>query len=301
MRQNLLELEFHKWSTCGNLTLIFPALIGSDSCQNNSQKELRQKIASLSLAPEYLGAEQAGFLDQENLILNMAGGEFCVNATLATAAHLALALNQNELETQCQVSGYEQAIEIWAKKLKTKWQAGLTLVLDQCKIVSAYALEAKQISDNIADNIKNALKSASIKVVFLPGICHILIPEKEVPFPEDWQNFGANLRKIYGLEDAKACGLIFWQEHEKYFSIKPAIYVKEINSNIIEKACGSGSLALALALYNDASEKREFVIKQQSLGNLEIELTKVEQGFRAKIVSEVELIAKGSVFFSFNR
>ena len=75
-------LPFSKWSPGGNTTLLFPAA-GLDA-------RAQARLAAVALTPACLGGEQAGFVDLPARRLRMAGGEFCVNASRAAGALLAL-------------------------------------------------------------------------------------------------------------------------------------------------------------------------------------------------------------------
>ena len=79
------RLTFSKWDPSGNLTLFLPADLPAGLSGR------RPDIARFAMEPDALNAEQAGFVDVGKLSLQMAGNEFCVNATRSFGALVALA------------------------------------------------------------------------------------------------------------------------------------------------------------------------------------------------------------------
>ena len=77
-----MDVHFVKASPCRNTTALLEGDVAPEECA---------AIARLAMDSDYLAAEQAGFLAKPKearsvLRLEMAGGEFCGNATLALAA-----------------------------------------------------------------------------------------------------------------------------------------------------------------------------------------------------------------------
>jgi hypothetical protein len=111
--------------------------------------------------------------------------------------------------------------------------------------------------------------------------------------PEDWQKAARDLRARYGLNGEEAVGVV-WHEPAKDGNarrIHPAVWVRETDSLIMETACGSGSLALALLL-RKRSGKNSFTVRQSSGQNLEVRF----EADLAWIDGPVLLTAEGSAY-----
>ncbi|MBO4683912.1 MAG: hypothetical protein J5600_01135, partial [Desulfovibrio sp.] len=96
-------LSFSKWDPSGNLTIFLPADLPAGLAGR------RPDIARFAMGPDALNAEQAGFTDVGNLSMQMAGNEFCVNATRSFGALAALAQARAE---GCEAKALDTAFDV---------------------------------------------------------------------------------------------------------------------------------------------------------------------------------------------
>ncbi len=264
------------------MTLLFEGL--------HHTKDEQSLFATKGLAN--LGGEQAGFIDINNGILQMAGGEFCINATRSLGLLMALDA-QGDAEVD---SLYFEGV------IKT---SGFTDPL---------AVAVKQEGENINVTLSVPLISLppieeldlGIYLVRLAGISHVLIHEKYNDFCEqNWAQSSAHIRQKYKLEDEGAVGCMWWRELQaqedgkktiKHIYMHPIVWVKNPHALHYENACGSGSLALAIWHYVHAGHGA-FVIHQPG-GHLTLDLQQDIQGLKGVVGGPVYMVAKGTAYFS---
>ncbi len=277
-------IPFYKLSPSGNMTLLFEGL--------DHGKNKRMLYATKGLLPCHIGAEQAGFIDISKGKLEMAGGEFCINATRCLA--LLMALEQADSTTWQGVvhsSGFNQPLHTKVEKIS------------KSPHVNDYDVKLSVPLTSIP-YIQELDKG--INLVQLPGISHLLIDERSIAFcAKDWQNQAAKLRKHYNLEQELAVGCIWWHhissnvnsnnEDEQTFFMHPVVVVKEPWAEHYENACGSGALALALWLFSKT--KCNSYIMQQPGGNLTINIQEDIQQLKAIVGGKVNLVAQGTAYF----
>lgn len=284
-------LNFSKWSPGGNTTLLFPT-------QGASSGE-QARLARLALHPQYLGGEQAGFADQRELRLRMAGGEFCVNAARAFGALLAFAeggrtLRQGllaatppgvgkpaaqaahtvEREYEVRVSGWQTPVRLFARGCAPLWRVEARLRLPACPITPV---------------------GKGAHLARLPGIAHLLLNAALHPFPEDCAAAAALLRERHGLDAEAAAGVIWWRERQGQLDMLPLVHVRDAQTTCLESACGSGALALALCLGRSGS-RRSFSIMQPGGSALDVRLFTQGQDNLAAVDGPVSLVARGRVW-----
>ena len=229
------------------------ALVKDENYTKEQKKMINNQI--LKENPE---VEQVGFISQSENNLQMAGGEFCVNATrCAIWEYLKGKCEQIELT----VSGY---------------QGKITGGINAQKDVYVDLEMNKKVSDILGkDGIFNFVK--------LDGICLAVVSE------EDSKSYLKNLRKDENraknelkeimktfCSSENAVGIILLEEEKAKIKINPVIWVKTIDTLYYETACGSGSLATAI-YKNNLETTRNLEILQPSGFRLKIELD-VKQG-----------------------
>ena len=246
---------FSKWNACGNTTLFF-------------ERELPRALVFRALEAGQLDCEQACFVVPKERRMHMAGGEFCVNATRSFGAYLAW-IDQSVCATYtvC-VSGWPASVHLTIEKREEGvWDASACLQLPECEI------EDKKLGP----------------VVHLPGISHLLLPHDGT-----WDNKRAReLMAEYGLDKKDACGVVWYGKDSRtsVLTIRPLVYVRALDTLYAEGACGSGSLALAIALARTGKESPSpFNIVQPSGGSLKVRLEKCS----ATVSGEVRLVCTGS-------
>lgn len=197
--------------------------------------------------------EQVGFITMndrgEPLRLDMMGGEFCGNASRALGLLQAIAKKRDgKVIEEVHVSGVSHPLTV---HVDTK---------------GAYAKIALPKPDALFSVL---LEGRSYTAVQLPGILHVLIPDREED--EDFVHRALSyLEKHY---PAEAYGLLFVQESRK--SMVPYVYVTEAETLYREGSCGSGSYAVGVARKDTWHLHEKPVLLQQPRGVIELSLEKI--------------------------
>ena len=219
-----MHLRFVKASPCKNTTVFV---------EDDVPVAMRPAVARVAMETESLGAEQVGWIvrpkdSRATLRLEMVGGEFCGNASLALGALAASRGLVGVNEKFCvECSGAKSPLSvIIAKNGDGRWKGRITL--PQMAEISEVVLSAFGVRYHGS-------------IVALPGITHFFVESE--PFGTDV--YDALLCSLCRARTADAYGVIpFRFEGANAFSIKPYVAVPSVNSRVFEKACGSGSLAL---------------------------------------------------------
>ena len=260
-----MELEFIKLSPLGNTTVFLRGDVGT-----------REHAALLCEAMDYdhLAAEQAGFLvaphtEEALLRIEMAGGEFCGNATLSAAALAASEGAESPFFVEC--SGAPEPLRAEARPLGAgRWLA-------RAEMPQAHELRRLSL-DGLS------FGGAAI-CVSLRGIAHLVVEAADLSAAD----YDEMLARLMCETDADAYGVVpFERMGRDHFRIRPYVAVPCAGSRVFERACGSGSLALALAL-GDAAEGTRIAVEQPG-GTLFVEC-----GERFFLEGEVLLSCRGMV------
>jgi len=262
-----MELKFVKASPCRNTTVFITETV---------EKAHYADVARLALDSDYLAAEQVGFITSPHSTkacrrLEMAGGEFCGNATLSLAAWLVKEkLVDSQLPVLVECSGAAQPICCEVTPLpEAHFRVREELFLQA---------ELKEM------DLKLGFKKYPGVLVREPGIVHFLYfgdcSEQEQLMLLD---------ALEAKEKADACGVIVCEclTAESY-RIRPLVGVPAAGSRVFEQACGSGSMALGLWLAE--SEGRTCVLVQQPGGSIF-----VETGEAVHITTEVYFPCEGTM------
>lgn len=175
------------------------------------------------------GAEQAGFLIPSEKHFEMAGGEFCGNATRSAA--VLLYLNQPGSESVFTVSGFDGTVNATVKPLTEK-----------TFFVEATFPGMKAATQNVT------LESGEMaKIVDLGGIVHVVI---EGGFPSDPSDYSRQHRNIvhqFNLGERDAVGVVWYEKSQDAIKMHPVVWVKAVDTFFYESSCGSGTIAVAAA------------------------------------------------------
>lgn len=192
----------------------------------------RSRLAAALMRPESVGGEQAGFLigppsAPEALI--MMGGEFCANACRAAGAAISL-LYSGSPEGQFRCSGLAFPVR-YAVRVPASGPARASV---------SYRLP------RAAFRVSSPLPGCAL--VELPGISHLLLDAARHPAAGDPSGQAADWRRRCGLEQREAAGVV-WIEAggSGRARILPVVWVRATGTAVAESACGSATLALALA------------------------------------------------------
>lgn len=193
---------------------------------------VREEYVSLGkqLGNDYdsCGAEQAGFLILSTDHFEMAGGEFCGNASRSAA--VLFSELKGEKEITFTVSGFAGKVQALVNKLKENVYDVSCTFPGLSTNLSIVTLQSGQVA----------------QIVDLGGIVHVVI---EAEFPKDKSDYEAQHKIVLDelhLEQRDAVGVI-WIEKTKDNSVKmhPVVWVRSINTFFYETSCGSGTIATA--------------------------------------------------------
>lgn len=172
--------------------------------------------------------EQVGYLTppedpRARARLQMMGGEFCGNASMAAAAWLAGedGLTEGEETTvPLEVSGAEGVIPCRVRRERDGWTGTVEMPLIR---------EVKEIT----------LNGETLTGVAFPGMLH-LIARGKAPGKEEAETALLNAAAVLPFP---ALGRLQWEERTGRMT--PLVYVRESGTLVWETACGSGSAAIA--------------------------------------------------------
>lgn len=228
----LYSFNFCKLSPGGN-----PTILVDDASIAALPAGERALIANALLHPDHLGADQVGFLSFRGELphMEMMGGELCVNAVRSAAAVLA-------------------GKGLPRKNPSGRWEG----MLSTSGAAAPLMITAREISPGIVHETAVALPrppDEAVRVlgkneilVRLPGITHLLLDTAGRAFPADPLAAARKKRLEHNLETENAAGVIWHAQCGGRHAILPVVHVAATESSVIESACGSASLALALAL-----------------------------------------------------
>lgn len=241
-----MRLTFSKLLPGGNPTILIP---GEDVPEG-----LLHVLAARLMDPLHVGAEQVGALFVKDGMphLEMMGGEFCVNASRAAAfewaeRRLFTRAGENAVAGQVSISGLREPIPVAVaptqKELRACREAvdagapldGPTVALSASSLFCAARIP---VGDARVERL-----GPGETLVRLPGICHLLLDVAVHPLPGDLFAAASLERSRLHLDTEPAAGVI-WCDG---LTIAPLVWVAATESTHLETACGSASLALALA------------------------------------------------------
>lgn len=210
---SVLKVSYSIFRPAGNDTAFVYGL--------NYTPEQKKQINDAIMA-KHSNVEQVGFIDlNRKPELQMAGGEFCGNATRSAAfiylngkaGKIKMIVNSNDI-INCGVTAEKKA-----------W----------CEIPLYHG-------PNVITE-----KEPGIYIVKMNGMVSVVIQEdsaqKYLKQKEMLKTFGMEFIHKYQLEDSEAVGIMFCEKQNGILKINPIVWVKSIDTLFYETACGSGTTA----------------------------------------------------------
>ena len=254
------------------VTILKPA--GNDTAlvegipAKTDRKKINDKIMEL-----FPNVEQVGFYDLKNSKLEMAGGEFCGNATRSFAY---LALNGKKDQGYFKISGTTSKLKAGVKTPNTSFA--------QMPIFASFN-KVEQISINIWR-------------VEIKGITHLITPLSDWD-EDDLKSEGKKLLKKYRLlETSPAAGVMFYSELKKdSYKIDPIVWVRDLKTLFYETACASGTTAFGLMIAKQKNESiKDLKILQPSDQFLSVSISVKDQEFEdAYIEGPIKVLEESEV------
>ncbi|MEK4113437.1 diaminopimelate epimerase [Paenibacillus sp. DS2363] len=223
------EIDFIKFSPTQNMTILV---------KTDHAAEKYNHIATRLMSYDNVYAEQVGFIEPKRrpeavARLEMAGGEFCGNACMALAAHLASEAGlaqQESMDIMLEVSGTDQLIMCHVKKQQNEYDCQVTMPIP------------KQIEQR---TIRYEGIELDMVIIRYAEFIHIVIEVDD--FDDAMKKRAQTLARLLGLTlGDKLIGILLYQSHSE--EMAPLIYVPELDSLIWERGCGSGTASVGAYL-----------------------------------------------------
>lgn len=247
-------------------------------------------IAQNLMKPEYLSADQVGFIEKPRsgravARLQMMGDEFCGNAARALAVLLTkrgydkihpggTPNNRAQPWTRVplEVSGYRGILEASVSRVKAGYWAEI-------------AMPAPGRVREMGLTLNKKRETAII--VELPGITHVVLNS----LPPSRTIFQDVIRQI---DPGAALGLMFYEPGKKLMT--PLVAVRKSGTLVWEGSCASGTVALAAAqAYKTGRDIKGLNVRQPGgVITVDLEYSAGKPG-AARIRGPVEFVAEGTV------
>jgi len=232
-----MRLTYTVIDPTGNITLLVTTPV---------ERALQRQVSAwlLRRMPQ---VEQVGFLEPSEYAaarLQMMGGEFCGNGTMALGAWLCrrdrLPLHQTR-DLLLDVSGAPEAVNCSITKVRGCYLGTVSMPLPLA--VEAVSLPLGGVQ-------------TPLPVVSFPGICHVIVPAGTLERQAARQTLEAWASRF----PQEAVGLLLWEEERAFLT--PLVYVKSTQSAVWEHCCGSGSAAVAAYLTERSGAAKQLSVRQ---------------------------------------
>jgi histidine racemase len=174
---------------------------------------------------EKLGAEQAGFIVLSQGHFEMAGGEFCGNASRAAAVLFSELRNARDVSFT--VSGFKGVVHATVDK----------------RADGKYSVYCR--FPGMSVDIRSAKsRGRTVDVVDLGGIVHVVIEDKFPAQQDAYQEMHHRLTEELNLRERDAVGVVWVERKGDSVEIYPVVWVRSVNTFFYESSCGSGTIAV---------------------------------------------------------
>ena len=217
--------------------------------------DARKTSIAAEIMREHPEVEQVGFVCFNefpkalcNVTLEMAGGEFCGNASISAAALYCRFLPPAQLEwpisVRLMVSGARESVDVSVQKVDDNCYKGTV------QIPQALEIRHKEFSFG---NITEALP-----IVHLGGISHIIIqPDSQFwTLKNEKQAAEEAVHEWCDMLEVPGLGLLFLEGNEPDYHLTPLVYVPGSKTTVWEQSCASGLAAVGMYL---AEKENRFV------------------------------------------
>lgn len=192
-----------------------------------SRTEYAARGKELGKQTEFLGAEQAGFLISSERHLEMAGGEFCGNASRSAA--VLFSKIEKSASVSFTVSGFSGQVSADVKHLGGN-KFDVTCCFPGLSTISRNIVLWNDIPATLVD---------------LGGIVHVVI-EKPLPQEDKYREHHKEITRYLGLLDRGAVGVVWiTRRQDSSVLMHPVVWVRDVDTFFYEQSCGSGSIAVS--------------------------------------------------------
>lgn len=239
----------------------------------NYTKDQKKKINNV-IMERHANIEQVGFISNANKELQMAGGEFCGNATRSAAYNF---LNGTNGSIKILVNS-KDVINAGVDNSQNAW-----CEIPLCK------------DKNVVTKEGDGIYIVKIKGITLV-VFQDFIVKKYIDTNYDLKEKAMQIIKKYKLENNSAVGVIFCENEDKVIRITPVVWVKNINTLFVETACGSGSIAVCIV---EAFLKKQSVVIdiEQPSGLIITSKVSYEKGKFSKAIISGNIENDGQIYY----
>lgn len=256
MDTKIREIEYCIFDPTGNITALVETEVDVPS-----QPEVASEIMR-----RHSDVEQVGFVrmlapgegpDDASVYLRMAGGEFCGNATMSSAA---LYAKRNEEHfgdigyAGVVVDGIKDPFSVQLRREDaSSWAAGV--LMPPAKSIDELRMTAEDYP---------AAELGTLPVVRLEGIDHIMIEETSFYYnlKDNRELTETLIRKICGVLDSECLGMMFLADGDVERELTPLVFVPGADTMFWENSCASGSVAVGQYLAAKAGEKVNVALRE---------------------------------------
>ena len=257
------EIEYCIFDPTGNITALVETEVDAAS----------QPAVAAAIMREHHDVEQVGFVRMPapgedsgaDVYLRMAGGEFCGNATMSSAA---LYASENEehfgdIASACiKVDGIKKPFSVQLRREDARtWAAGVQM---------PPALSIDELRMTAEDY--PAAELGTLPVVRMEGIDHVIIEDSSFYYrlKDDRPLAESLIKKICGVLGSECLGMMFLKGGGEERILTPLVYVPGADTMFWENSCASGSVAVGLYLAYAAGKKVKAALKEPG-GTLVVE------------------------------
>lgn len=210
-----MDADYKIYIPSGNPTILVRGL---------REKKDKKQINDF-LLEKYSFVEQVGFISEDRYRLEMAGGEFCGNATRCAIYYY---LDGKDGNITIDVNG---------------------IMLDGGIKDGKVWVTMPVYKGNPADSVTFV---APYTIIRMDGITHVVI-QQEIQHKDEQlaKDSAYAIMEELNLFCEPACGVMFIKYEDKGISLMPVVYVRDINTFFFETACGSGTTAVGI--YNSVA------------------------------------------------
>ena len=272
------NIEYYVADPAGNVTILVSSPV---------PREKYQEVAKALLATEP-SAEQVGFIVDEDggERMEMAGLEFCGNASRAFAFYRATKADPALEEVDVTVSGSPVPLHTWITVEEGPGEdpdsGRRRIAAGRVKIEMPLPVAVEELRIPAEAACGTEIRG---RLVRIEGIDHLVMKGVSA----DRELVERILAWFYGEGgfDSPAFGMMFLQEDREHLT--PVVYVRDVDTTYFEGSCASGSLATAWALALEEEGDRQYTLRQPA-GELTVSVIRGQEKDQGLLDGTVSLM-----------
>lgn len=245
MQSIVTDIKYSIFDPAGNIT----ALVESPA------DAIFQPAIAAKIMQKHPDVEQVGFVTLDagkdaDVKLRMAGGEFCGNATMSSAALFAVRNGlYGDMTVSVRVSGISDSLEVTlSRQNETAFDA--SVIMPQAFGTDMVEFKSSESEDRPSDRAP---------VVRMEGIDHIVIEADSdlYAMKDDRAAAEEKIRKWSRALNSDCLGIMFLKDegNRMQMEMEPLVYVPGADTLFWENSCASGSAAVGMYLSKKAKSR----------------------------------------------